>query len=334
MKKITILILSVIAIAAAYPLFAAQDFGFSDPIPIVGDNPNDLGGTSAVRMYFFDHPLATANDKNFSRNLQIAGKRVGDVVAAPGSKITNWHSDMLTSLPGRIGSTLTALSGMGPRSFRIRSGDNSSLTRNFYLSANSAALNKSGRRLILADVRNATQDEYSGFNIETDNPYIGDASDKISPYPGSGGLTHPAMIRDHALNFKVCSRLNNNGAYFDCTPEDTIMAIEDVISYDMITDFMGELIVAPSFDSLQLEAPPNKAERGYDVKLSDQSRDAYAQNSVKMNVSFTSPNVFYNLNQNKQFYNLLGYSNILSEDYSSISSEAEEANLRQKKQKI
>ncbi len=173
-------------------------------------------------------------------------------------------------------------------------------------------------------MRNATQDEYSGFNIETDNPYIGDASDKISPYPRSGGLTHPAMIRDHALNFKVCSRLNNNGAYFDCTPEDTIMAIEDVISYDMITDFMGELIVAPSFDSLQLEAPPNKAERGYDVKLSDQSRDAYARNSVKMNVSFTSPNVFYNLNQNKQFYNLLGYSNILSEDYSSISSEAED----------
>ncbi|HQH81016.1 MAG TPA: hypothetical protein PK599_06470 [bacterium] len=196
MKKITILFLSAIAIAATYPLFAAQDFGFSDPILIVRDDTDSQRPyeTSAVRMYFFNHPISQGNG-NFSNSLKIPGKRVGDVVAVPGSKIDGWSSGMLAFLPQRNGSQLTSRVGMGPRGFKATGEQTTGITRNFNLNL-SERVNESGRGLILADVRKARESEY-GEGIT--NPYIGDGACGIgdSPYCSSPNTyISPAMIRD------------------------------------------------------------------------------------------------------------------------------------------
>ncbi|NLD27716.1 MAG: DUF4215 domain-containing protein [Myxococcales bacterium] len=328
MKKITILILSVIAIAAAYPLFAAQDFGFSDPIPVVGDNPNDPGGTSAVRMYFFNHPAYTG-DSNFSSSYEI-DKKVSDVIAVPGSVRIGEPTAIYLPAFGYDKSNMPKLKstlGLGPRNLTLKFAEDKEITR-YLVMRPSTKPNRHGRSVVLADIRKTKSGEYQSLSLGNDRQYIGYAGNYIAPYlSASGKSDHPALFKSaSSAYFKWCSRSNNMGIYFECAEEDTIEEIDDILAYDLVPPVDASLMITPVFDPLQIHVGGTTAERGYLLKNGQSTKGFYALNAAttgaeqrkgefrkgEFNFALISPlSFFYKGNYDK--YRFLGYSSL--QDY-------------------
>lgn len=292
------LLLALVATAAAQQRYTA-------PILVGVDSSDAPRATTTTDLQFFRHP---AGNPLFTDDGEIPLDGlfpivIHDIIGSPGALMggqVDARSERIEQLPGRTGSSMAPLNGIGPEDYSYSNGSGTQIAvgNNYQL----AEGNQANRRLTIADIRaESPLGEFRQLfgNDPLEAGVLGDA--QYTPGPAPATVVH--------RGFRWClvpTAYPVYPFYQDCTDENPALTdpYDDVYLYDVAD--IGEGIVGAAYDAFNLNV---LWEMGMTMGANQVAADAWMEQSGQHKASYVSPLTFFRMDDdvNPPRYRLTGY---------------------------